>query len=68
MSKVLCTIANDKFVDGLNVTLRSFLEHNDFEGDIVVFVNKTYASISNENNNIIYTFYNDLLMMYYFIV
>ena len=53
MSKVLCTIANDKFVDGLNVTLRSFLEHNDFDGDIIVFVNKTYASISDENKKII---------------
>lgn len=53
MSKVLCTIANDKFVNGLIVTVSSFLEHNSFNGDIIVFVNKKYSNISDSNRQII---------------
>jgi lipopolysaccharide biosynthesis glycosyltransferase len=53
MSKVLCTIANDKFVNGLIVTISSFLEHNNFDGDIIIFVNEQYSKISDENKNFI---------------
>jgi lipopolysaccharide biosynthesis glycosyltransferase len=53
MSKVLCTIANDKFVNGLIVTISSFLDHNDFNGDIIVFINKEYSNISDTNKQII---------------
>ena len=49
MNKVLCTIANDKFVDGLIVTISSFLETNKFDGDIIVFVNKQYSNVSTQN-------------------
>jgi hypothetical protein len=58
----VCTICNDSFVDGAQVMLTSFLNNNKwYTGDIIIFYNSTYSSLSINSINKLSSIYTKII-------